>query len=246
MTQAKGLTIVVKYTIGGQLGGIYLGNKYTLNIGCIVLAGGKGSRLGRYKASQAIEDKSLLQRVVSSLSFFNSDIIVVIAKGQPPPQFTSYPKLIIVTDIYAAKGPLVGIYTGLLASDSFYNLIVACDMPFLNQALLGYMSKISAGFDVVIPRLGSLVEPLHAVYSKGCIAAIEQLLEQGNLKIDGLLSLIKVRYVEAEEIDRFDPEHLSFFNVNTEADLEMAGELEKKVPQPDSLRFFGDKNWNKE
>ncbi|MDI6815476.1 MAG: NTP transferase domain-containing protein [Dehalococcoidales bacterium] len=50
--------------------------------------------------------------------------------------FFNHPKLRIVADTYPGKGPLGGIYTGLATSDSFYNLVVACDMPFLNQALL--------------------------------------------------------------------------------------------------------------
>lgn len=206
-----------------------MGETYFTDKSFIVLAGGKGARLGRYKALETINHESLIQRVVSSLSFFNSDIIVVIAKGQHLPQFTSYPKLRIVADAYAGRGPLVGIYTGLLASASRYNLVVACDMPFLNPDLLGYMLKISAGFDMVIPRLGNLVEPLHAVYSKGCLSAIEQLLKEGNYTTDRLPSLVKVRHVEAEEIDRFDPEHLSFFNINTEADLEAARRLVKII-----------------
>ncbi len=195
----------------------------------IVLAGGKSTRLGRYKALVTINNESLIQRVVSSLSFFNSDIIIVIAKGQRLPQFTSYPKLRTITDAYAGKGPLVGIYTGLLASASRYNLVVACDMPFLNLDLLGYMLKIPDGFDMVIPRVGSLWEPLHAIYSKSCLSAIEQLLKEGNYTTDQLPSLVKVRYVEAEEIDRFDPKHLSFFNINTRADLERARKLAGKV-----------------
>ena len=96
------------------------------------------------------------------------------------------------------------------------------DMPFLNEALLRHMLPLSAGFDLVIPRLGNLVEPLHAVYSKGCLTSMEHLLNQGNLTISELLTLVRVRYVEAEEIDRFDPKHLSFFNINTQADLEKA------------------------
>ena len=195
----------------------------------IVLAGGKGARLGRYKALETINNESLIQRVVSSLSFFDSDIILVIAKGQQLPQFTSYPKLRIVTDAYNGRGPLVGIYTGLLASASNYNLVVACDMPFLNLALLGYMFKISAGFDMVIPRLGNLVEPLHTVYSRECLSAIDQLIKEDNYTTDQLPSLVKVRYVEAGEIDRFDPEHLSFFNINTQDDLEAARRLVKII-----------------
>jgi len=200
----------------------------TLDISCIVLAGGKGLRLGHNKTLEVIGNRSLLQRVVSGHTFFNGDIIIVTAPKQPFSQFIDYPKLTIVTDIYPGKGSLGGIYTGLAVSDSFHNLAVSCDMPFLNQALLGYMTQISASFDLVIPRLGDMVEPLHAVYSKGCLVPIEGLLKQGNLKIIELLNLVRVRYVEAAEINRFDPKHLSFFNINTEADLKMARQLARE------------------
>ena len=199
--------------------------KYSLDISCIVLAGGKGLRLGRDKTLETIGDKILLQWVIDGVSSLNSDIILVTAVEKSLPQFTTYPRLRIVTDIYPDKGALGGIYTGLTASDSFYNLVVGSDMPFLNQALLHYMTQISANFDLVVPRLGNMIEPLHAIYSKACLTAIEQLFKQGELQVIRLLDLVKVRYVETEEINRFDPEHLSFFNINTEADLETAREL---------------------
>ena len=199
-----------------------------MNISCIVLAGGKGLRLGRSKILETIDNTSLLQRALSNLSFLDSDIIIVNATKQPLPHFIGYPKQRIVADTYPEKGPLGGIYTGLMTSDSFYNLVVASDMPFLNQALLRHMIQLSNGFDLVVPRLGNMVEPLHAVYSKGCLAPIERMLKQGNLSVNQLFTLVRVRYVEAEEIDRFDPEHLSFFNINTEADLETARELARR------------------
>ena len=182
-------------------------------------------RLGHDKALETVGNRSLLEWVVYNLGLFDSDIIIVTAKEQSFPQFTGYPKLRIVADTYPGKGPLGGIYTGLAASDSFHNLVVACDMPLLNQALLRYMLQVSADFDLVVPRLDDMVEPLHAVYSKGCLAAIGCLLKQGSLRVSELFPLVSVRYVEAEEINRFDPKHLSFFNINTEADLETAREL---------------------
>lgn len=196
-----------------------------MDIGCIVLAGGRGLRLGQDKASEIIGDRSLLERVVSRLTSFNSDILVVTASKRAFLQLNGYPRLRAVADIYLNKGPLGGVYAGLKASDSFYNFVVACDMPFLNQALLCYMMQISAGFDLVVPRLGELVEPLHAVYSRACLAPIESLLKQGDLRLRRLFALVEVRYVEVEEIDRFDPQHLSFFNVNNEADMERAKKL---------------------
>ena len=196
-----------------------------MGISCIVLAGGKGLRLGRDKIVETVGNISLLERVIFYLSLFSRDIIIVTASEQSLPQFIGYPKLRIVADTYPGKGPLGGIYTGLVASDSRYNLVVAGDMPFLNQALLHYMIQLCDDFDLVVPRLGSMVEPLHAVYSKGCLAPIENLFKQGNLKVSDLLTLVRVRYVEAEEINQFDPKHLSFFNINTEADLKIAQEL---------------------
>jgi len=200
-----------------------------LNISCIVLAGGKGLRLGRDKVQEVIGNSNLLQRVVSQLSSFNNDIIVVIASGKSLAQFAGYPRFRIATDIYPGKGALGGIYTGLVVSNSLYNLVVACDMPFLNQALLQYMVQVSPGFDVVVPRVGNWVEPLHAVYSKSCQAPIERLLSQGEVRVSALFGLVKVRYIEGDEISRFDPKHLSFFNINTEADLEMAQQLAKET-----------------
>ncbi len=98
-------------------------------------------------------------------------------------------------------------------------------MPLLNVALLRHLTELSTGFDVVIPRVGDELEPLHAVYSKNCLAPIEATLGEGKFRITDFFPAVKVRYVESVEIDRFDPRHLSFFNINSEADLERAQAL---------------------
>jgi len=215
--------------MGVRLEGI---EKRTLDITCVVLAGGKGLRLGRDKVQETIGTDNLLQRVLSKLTAFNRDIVIVTAGEKSLPQTNGYQRSRIVTDIYPGKGALGGIYTGLAESSSQYNLVVACDMPFLNQALLRYMMELSAGFDLVVPRLGKMVEPLHAVYARNCLAHIERLLKRGNLEVRALFDLVKVRYVESDEIDRFDPGHLSFFNVNTEADLEKARQMVMRYVKP--------------
>lgn len=194
---------------------------------CIVLAGGSGSRLGRDKVLETVGGKSLLQRVVNVVSSFCSGIIIVTAGGKSFPQLRGHPRLRIVSDIYAGKGIVGGLYTGMVTSNSFYNLVVASDMPFLNKALLRYMIQLATGFDAVVPRLGNMVEPLHGVYSKRCIDPLEWMIKQGSLKFSDVLSLVRVRHVKDQEIDRFDPKHLSVFNINTEADLAGARELAK-------------------
>ncbi len=200
-----------------------------MDVGCIVLAGGKGLRLGRDKALETVDSQNLLQRVLSQLSSFDSEIIIVTARDDSLPRFVGSPGFRVVADAYPGRGALVGLASGLAASKAGYNLAVACDMPFLNQALLRYMLGLRAGFDLVVPRLGGLVEPLHAVYARSCLAPMERLLGQGDMRINTLFELVKVRYVEADEIDRFDPRHLSFFNVNTRADLAKAQQLAKEI-----------------
>ncbi len=196
-----------------------------MSTSCIILAGGKGLRLGRDKVLETVGNRSLLQQVISCVSSFCSDIIIVSARKRSIPQFTSHLKLKTVTDTFPGKGPLGGIYTGLVTSDSFYNLVVACDMPFLNQALLRYMIELSVDCDIVVPRVGKLVEPLHAVYSKSCLAPIEYMIKQDKLNVYELFNSVKVRYIETEEIDKFDLEHLSLFNINTKSDLQRAKKL---------------------
>jgi molybdopterin-guanine dinucleotide biosynthesis protein A len=212
--------------MGGEVRGT---EKHILEIGCIVLAGGKGLRLGRDKAFETVDGQSLLQRVVTRLGSFSSEIIIVTAKGKSLPQFSHNPSFRVVADAYPGRGALVGLATGLAVSKARYSLAVACDMPFLNQTLLRYMLGLKDGFDLVVPRVGGYVEPLHAVYARSCLAPMEQLLEQGNMKVDVLLGLVNVRYVEADEVERFDPRHMSFFNVNTDADLERAQQLAKEI-----------------
>jgi molybdopterin-guanine dinucleotide biosynthesis protein A len=197
-----------------------------LDVSCIVLAGGKGTRLGRNKVIEKIGNQSLLERVVSNLSTINKEIIVVTAQDSFLPQLTKYPYVKIVKDIYPGKGSLGGIYTGLVSSASLYNLVVACDMPFLNLDLIKYMFSIENDFDVVIPKVvDDILEPLHAVYSKNCIDKIALLLIQNRLSILELFPMVRVRYVDISEIDLFDKKHLSFFNINTETDLKVGKDL---------------------
>jgi len=200
-----------------------------MKITAIILAGGKNRRLGRIKALEPVGNQRLIERVLAKLKPISSQILIVTSLEQPDLAIDGEAE--ILTDHYSAKGPLGGIYTGLLSSQSDYNLVVACDMPFLNQGLLGYMLRFTENYDLILPRSDNLVEPLHAIYSKNCLVYIEYLLKEDRLQILELLNMVKVRYIEADEINRVDPEHLSFFNINTEADLAKANELARAEAQ---------------
>jgi molybdenum cofactor guanylyltransferase len=195
-----------------------------------VLAGGKSIRLGRNKIAEIFGQKSLLERVIARLTPLNSEILVVTALESTIPELTQYPKVKIVKDIFPGKGSLGGAYTGLTYSRTQYNLVVAGDMPFLNPKLLEHLIDLAvqSGADVVVPRINNFQEPLHAVYSTRCLPAIQRLVSQNQLSLLALFPLVKVKYVAEDEINRLDAAHLSFFNVNTEADLKLAREIAAK------------------
>jgi molybdopterin-guanine dinucleotide biosynthesis protein A len=196
-----------------------------LDISSIILAGGKSTRLGHDKVLEKFGNTSLLEQVISRLDSLSKEIIIVTAKERTFTHLASRPKVKVVSDIFPGQGSLGGIYTGLVKSDSFYNLVVAADMPFLNVPLLRNMIKIADGFDFVLPRVNGLFEPLHAIYSRNCIQPIEHILNEGKKVIIELLNYVKVRYIEADEVDKFDPQHLSFFNINTREELELARKI---------------------
>jgi len=195
-----------------------------MKVTSIILAGGRNLRLGRSKALETIGDKSLIERVAQRLRPLTNQYLIV--TSQERFELPDACKAEILTDIYEGKGPLAGIYTGLLASRSSHSIVVACDMPFLNIELLRYMLELSRDFDAVVPRLEErMIEPLHAVYSRSCLSNMKMRLESNQLKVYSFLDTINVRYVERSECQRFDQQLLSFFNINYQSDLERAIEL---------------------
>ncbi len=192
-----------------------------MKVTAIVLAGGKSLRLGRSKALETIGGKSLLECVIERLTPLTNAILIITSRQQANLPVACRAEVLV--DTYPDKGPLGGMYTGLLASRSSYSIVVACDMPFLSTELLGYMIGLSPGFDAVVPRLEEgMAEPLHAIYSKSCLSNMKTRLEHNQLGINSFLNTVRVRYIEQAECQRFDPQLLSFFNVNSQSDLDRA------------------------
>ncbi len=173
--------------------------------------------MGMDKALIRLDGETLLTRVVSRVAVLAEEVLVVGRESLDP----ALPAR-AVPDCRPGAGSLGGIYTALRAARSARCLVVGCDMPFLNRRLLSYLIDLSAAYDLVIPRLDQLLEPLHAVYTKACLEPIADLLDQGNLRILDFFDRVHVRYVERAEVTVFDPHLLSFFNVNTPEQLQQA------------------------
>jgi molybdenum cofactor guanylyltransferase len=194
--------------------------------GAIILAGGKSSRLGRDKAAQPLLGVPLLQRVVGRIEGIVSEVVIVKAKSQVLPDVRALTPLTVVEDLDPDSGPLAGLYAGLTALEADAAVAVACDMPLLQRPLLEELLRLLAGHDAVVPA-GEDGRPqaLCAIYSKACLGAIRARLDSGRLQLTALLEDLDVVEVRPETWRRFDPEGLSFVNVNTEEDLPLAEAL---------------------
>lgn len=171
--------------------------------------------MGMNKALLAIDaTETLIGRVVNNLRPLSDDLIVV--SNTPE----AYANLGVrqASDRYANSGPLAGLQSGLLAAAHEWAFVVACDMPLVNHRLVRYMIVLSPGYDAVVPRLGEDPEPLHALYSRACLPAIEAQLSAQQRRVIAFYPAIRMRYVEAREIAVFDPAGRSFFNANTPED----------------------------
>lgn len=182
----------------------------------IVLAGGENRRMGVDKAFIKVAGRPLIEHILQALGDATAPVIIV---TNSPKAYASY-DAIVVTDTFDKRGPLTGIYSGLLRTTDEYNLVVACDMPFLNPRLLSYMMNAAEGHDVTLPKIGEFIEPLHAVYRKGLLPLIEERIRSDQRQIRGLFSGLRMRFVTEEEIDRFDPMRRSFVNLNTPKEYE--------------------------
>jgi molybdopterin-guanine dinucleotide biosynthesis protein A len=184
----------------------------------IVLAGGENRRMGKDKAFLKLAGMPMIEHVLRSLKAACRDIIIV---TNSPQLYKAY-GVSVVTDAFDGRGPLTGIYSGLRKSADEYNFVVACDMPFLNPRLLAYMGSLAGGYDIVVPKVDGMVEPLHAVYRKELLSVIEAQIMRYEQQIRVLFEKQRVRYVTAEEINRFDPARKSFKNLNTPQEYEEA------------------------
>jgi molybdopterin-guanine dinucleotide biosynthesis protein A len=188
----------------------------------IILAGGKSTRLGRDKASEPLLGVPLLQRVIDRLEGLVDEYVIVKARGQELPAVIAQAALTYVEDLFPETGPLGGIYTGLLAAKAPAALAVACDMPLLQRPLVAELLRLAPAHDLVVPVSEEFPQPLCAVYAKVCLGPMRRQLDTGKYKITGFFGFVSPLYLQPDEWRRFDPEGLSFQNLNREEDLERA------------------------
>jgi len=184
--------------------------------GGLVLLGGESRRMGQNKALLPVGGIPIVQRVLNTLEALGAEI-KLIGNDAEPYLHLGHP---IIPDIEPNLGPLMGLYSGLLASNNELNLLLACDMPFASRPLLTLLLTLSDGYDVIIPRTENGLHPLCAVYRRSiCLPLIRTALDAHCRRVISFFDEVRVREVGPDELQLVDPDGVALMNVNTPEEL---------------------------
>ena len=194
-----------------------------------IQAGGQSSRMGEDKALKTFLGRPLIQRVIDRLSPIADEVIVTTNR---PDQYT-FLDIPLFSDLKPGRGALGGLYTAIASASHPFVAVVACDMPFASPTLIEAATKlmVEEEADVVIAKTEQGYEPLHAVYRRAtCLPAIEAAIDADQWKVIAWFPQVKVRVLTPEEVKRYDPSGLAFWNVNTPEEFTKA----EGLAQPNS------------
>lgn len=181
----------------------------------VILAGGTSSRMGSNKALLLHQGGTIIERIYRVLAELFAEVILV----TNTPELYQFVPCRKVPDIYPGKGVMAGIHAGLSQSREPAIFVVACDMPHLKGKLIRHLTTLGEGVDIVMPVTAGGLEPLHALYRKECLPALEEFLRsKEHSRVVSLFSRAKVRKIPQEEIRSFDVDFSSFDNINTPDD----------------------------
>lgn len=179
----------------------------------IILAGGKSSRMGREKGLVEFHGKPLIQYSIDLLSSYTDRILISSAN----PDYLPF-GLELVPDAITGQGPAAGLATVLRHSKTQWNLVLACDLPFLEPELIDSLLESTGDNDAVIPIHHGEMEPLAALYHRNLAGHFAEAVSSGNLSLQKILLTMKAHYIDVGLLIKKHPR--MFTNFNTMNDLE--------------------------
>jgi molybdopterin-guanine dinucleotide biosynthesis protein A len=197
----------------------------------VIQAGGESSRMGQDKALMPFLGKPLIQRVIERVKHLGDEILVTTNH----PDNYQFLNLRLAADIVPGRGALGGLYTALFSAREPLVAVVACDMPFVSASLLKAERNLllESGYDAAIPRTAHGTEPFHATYRRStCLPAVEWAIKAEKWRADAWYSRVNLRLLSPEDVRRYDPEEMAFWNVNTPEELENAQQIASKQDDP--------------
>ncbi len=185
-----------------------------------VLIGGKSRRFGSDKTFISIDGIPLSVILYDRLSEILNEIIFV---GDRPDKLQDGRKYMV--DLMPDRGPLGGLYSALSAAQEDYCFLTACDLPFMDSALIDYLwSKKDTSNDIIVPIWSGKVEPLAAFYHRRCLPVVKNALLNDQRRMRIFWGEMNVNYVDVTSNFELAELERLFFNVNTPAHYRQARE----------------------
>ena len=182
------------------------------HINAVLLAGGQSSRFGSDKALLPFAGMTLIEYIYNKLLQNFNQVIVVASRDK----YSFLKEAKIREDIYQNIGPLAGIYTGLYHSDSHYNFICGCDMPFLSSKYFDFLKKKAAEnpeAEIIVPQYRGYLEPLAALYQRSLLPEVKKQIINDNFKIKSFYQQSSKKIIKEQSLKKnFRLEKL-FFNI---------------------------------
>ncbi len=185
----------------------------------IILAGGQSSRLGFDKQQLKFGEEYLIDMLLKLLAPVFQELIVV----SNTPEFHAGRSCRVVSDSLIGQGPLGGLHAGLAAASFEVCYLTACDMPWISVPYIRYLLEFQRTHpeaEAVVTRLGTMLEPMNALYVRGLAPRIEALLKSDRRKMAALLACSQTLYVPEEVALRYSADWVMFDNINTPEDWE--------------------------
>lgn len=188
----------------------------------IIVAGGSSRRMGQDKAllpyPGADPPRTFLEQLIHVLTFSCSEVFIV-TRDQEQASRYAHTGAKIILDRIPGGGPLVGLYSGLLAIHTASAIVVAVDMPFIEPTLPAFMLTLYEEGSALVPLVNGIPQVLLAIYPRSLLPLIEELIQQGQRSLRSLLDSAPVHYIEEAQLRLVDPQLRSFVVVNTPGDL---------------------------
>ncbi len=193
----------------------------------VIQAGGQSSRMGQDKALMPFLGRPMILHVIERLAALSDEILITTNR----PADYAFLNRPLFADLLPGVGALGGLYTALSAASRALVAVVACDMPFVQPALLQAQAGLllKEGVDAVVPGTDEGLEPLHAVYRREtCLPAVRAAIEAGERKMIAWFPAVKIRIMTAKEAAVYDAELRSFTNVNRPEEFRQAEALARR------------------
>jgi molybdopterin-guanine dinucleotide biosynthesis protein A len=186
----------------------------------IILAGGDSQRMNRDKARLLLGEQTLLQCVITTMQQVFPHIVVSVRNPRPEIDLPQICDNQANVGMPVGAGPLVGLTACLTHVTRPWTFVVACDMPFVEPAMVELLGTYRSQHQAVVPIVQGHLQPLAAFYASSCLGAIrEHLAGGGKNSLRAVLEQLQVRYVDETELLKADPALRSFFDVDTPQDF---------------------------